>query len=205
MRSIRTSGSIIKCWTKALRKEFSFDLERQRGGGGGTDEVEIASSSTPDDENTNNVLQLLTSHAGRSRAMGGRVLELQNAARDGERCGNSNWMSTGIELFAKLARDDFRHELCGGEFTRSRYGDERSSRFGRKRGWSHWRFFCHLVRYGCHRCRSLGRFYSSEQIHVHPVAFRRRQTRKTRARVKSVGYVLVNLDNLDDVLRRRRY
>ena len=65
-------------------------------------------------------------------------------------------------------------------------------------GWSHWRFFCHLARYGCHRCRSLGRHRQSKSTLSRR---RRRQTRKTRARVKALRHVLVNFDNLDDVLR----
>jgi len=61
---------------EAVRKEFSFDFDEQKGGEGGDEAVNAAATNSDWNENC---LQLLKSHAGRSRAMGGRVLELKNA------------------------------------------------------------------------------------------------------------------------------
>ena len=188
---------------EALRKEFSFDLEQQRrGGGGGTDEVEIASSSTPDDENTNNVLQLLTSHAGRSRAMGGRVLELKNALRatrevwelqldvDRNRVVRLNLRATILGMSCAAA--SLPAAAMGMNVP---HGLEESA-VGLTGAFSVISFAMGAIGVGL-----WGAFTRQSKSTFIPSLFGGGKHEKHVRELRALRYVLVNLDNLDDVLR----
>ena len=188
---------------EALRKEFSFDLEQQqRGGGGATDEVEIASSSTPDDENTNNVLQLLTSHAGRSRAMGGRVLELKNALRatrevwelqldvDRNRVVRLNLRATILGMSCAAA--SLPAAAMGMNVP---HGLEEGA-VGLTGAFSVISFAMGAIGVGL-----WGAFTRQSKSTFIPSLFGGGKHEKHVRELRALRYVLVNLDNLDDVLR----
>ena len=177
---------------EALRKEFSFDLEQQRGGGGGTDEVEIA----------NNVLQLLTSHAGRSRAMGGRVLELKNALRatrevwelqldvDRNRVVRLNLRATILGMSCAAA--SLPAAAMGMNVP---HGLEESA-VGLTGAFSVISFAMGAIGVGL-----WGAFTRQSKSTFIPSLFGGGKHEKHVREFRALRYVLVNLDNLDDVLR----
>ncbi|CAL6272631.1 unnamed protein product [Bathycoccus prasinos] len=178
---------------EALRKEFSFDLEQQqRGGGGGTDEVEIA----------NNVLQLLTSHAGRSRAMGGRVLELKNALRatrevwelqldvDRNRVVRLNLRATILGMSCAAA--SLPAAAMGMNVP---HGLEESA-VGLTGAFSVISFAMGAIGVGL-----WGAFTRQSKSTFIPSLFGGGKHEKHVRELRALRYVLVNLDNLDDVLR----
>jgi hypothetical protein len=189
---------------EAVRKEFSFDLEQQRGGGGGGggDEVENATTTSDFDENTNNVLQLLTSHAGRSRAMGGRVLELKNALRatrevwelqldvDRNRVVRLNLRATILGMSCAAA--GLPAAIMGMNVP---HGLEDSA-VGLTGAFSAISFTMGAIGVGL-----WGTFTRQSKSTFIPSLFGGGKHEKHVRELRALRYVLVNLDNLDDVLR----
>jgi len=188
-----------------VRKEFSFDLEQQRGGGGGGgggDEVENATTTTDFDENTNNVLQLLTSHAGRSRAMGGRVLELKNALTatrevwelqldvDRNRVVRLNLRATILGMSCAAAA--LPAAIMGMNVP---HGLEDSA-VGLTGAFSAISFTIGAIGVGLY-----GMFTRQSKSTFIPALFGGGKHEKHVRELRALRYVLVNLDNLDDVLR----
>ena len=192
---------------EAVRKEFSFDLEQQRGGGGGGgggggDEAENATTTTDFDENTNNVLQLLTSHAGRSRAMGGRVLELKNALTatrevwelqldvDRNHLVQLNLRATILGMSCAAAA--LPAAIMGMNVP---HGLEDSA-VGLTGAFSAISFTIGAIGVGLY-----GMFTRQSKSTFIPALFGGGKHEKHVRELRALRYVLVNLDNLDDVLR----
>ena len=189
---------------EAVRKEFSFDLEQQRGGGGGGggDEAENATTTSDFDENTNNVLQLLTSHAGRSRAMGGRVLELKNALTatrevwelqldvDRNRVVRLNLRATILGMSCAAA--GLPAAIMGMNVP---HGLEDSA-VGLTGAFSAISFTMGAIGVGLY-----GMFTRQSKSTFIPALFGGGKHEKHVRELRALRYVLVNLDNLDDVLR----
>jgi hypothetical protein len=191
---------------EAVRKEFSFDLEQQRGGGGGGggggDEAENATTTSDFDENTNNALQLLTSHAGRSRAMGGRVLELKNALRatrevwelqldvDRNRVVRLNLRATILGMSCAAA--GLPAAIMGMNVP---HGLEDSA-VGLTGAFSAISFTMGAIGVGL-----WGAFTRQSKSTFIPSLFGGGKHEKHVRELRALRYVLVNLDNLDDVLR----
>ena len=192
---------------EALRNEFSFDLERQSGGRDGDGETINSPSSSLDasshkDKNMNNVLQLLTSHAGRSRAMGGRVLELKNALQatrevwelqldvDRNRVVRLNLRATILGMSCAAA------SLPAAAMGMNVPHGLEDSAIGLTGAFSAISFAMGAIGVGL-----WGAFTRQSRSTFIPSLFGGGKHEKNVRELRALRYVLVNLDNLDDVLR----
>jgi hypothetical protein len=162
----------------------------------------MGTTTTDFDENTNNVLQLLTSHAGRSRAMGGRVLELKNALTatrevwelqldvDRNRVVRLNLRATILGMSCAAA--GLPAAIMGMNVP---HGLEDSA-VGLTGAFSAISFTMGAIGVGLY-----GMFTRQSKSTFIPALFGGGKHEKHVRELRALRYVLVNLDNLDDVLR----